>query len=217
MGGYGVVNVIGGGYSEASATFRAAPPNRLLAGARRRESRLSEGARSADQGRDRDRAVGHAGRLLGRGGLEGHPRRRCCSSPAASTRSSGYEKGTQRDLPGRGECRSLSADVHQRQPQRRGADSGARGNVRVLGAQSQSSPFTHYADAVWDTTRMNNILDHFATAFFDLHLKGERTSRRIFDVVAERQGRVSARSIARQADCRRTPTGRASSARRPSA
>ena len=34
-------------------------------------------------------------------------------------------------------------------------------------------PFTHYADAVWDTARMNNIFNHFATAFFGLHLKGE--------------------------------------------
>lgn len=33
-------------------------------------------------------------------------------------------------------------------------------------------PFEHYADAVWDTTRMNNIAQHFATAFLDLHLKG---------------------------------------------
>lgn len=31
--------------------------------------------------------------------------------------------------------------------------------------------FGHYADAVWDTTRMNNILQHFVTAFMDLHLK----------------------------------------------
>ena len=27
----------------------------------------------------------------------------------------------------------------------------------------KSYPFTHYADAVWDSTRMNNILDHFVT------------------------------------------------------
>ena len=33
-------------------------------------------------------------------------------------------------------------------------------------------PFEHYADAVWDTNRMNNIAQHFATAFMDLHLKG---------------------------------------------
>ena len=31
MGGYGVVNVIGGGYSAASATFSNAPPNKMLA------------------------------------------------------------------------------------------------------------------------------------------------------------------------------------------
>jgi predicted dienelactone hydrolase len=31
MGGYGVVNVIGGGYSAASAAFGTAPPNKMLA------------------------------------------------------------------------------------------------------------------------------------------------------------------------------------------
>src|SRR5687768_18092162 len=31
MGGYGVVNVIGGGYSAASATLSGAPPNKMLA------------------------------------------------------------------------------------------------------------------------------------------------------------------------------------------
>ena len=34
-------------------------------------------------------------------------------------------------------------------------------------------PFEHYADAVWDNVRMNNILQHFATAFMDLHLKNQ--------------------------------------------
>lgn len=35
------------------------------------------------------------------------------------------------------------------------------------------APFDHYADPVWDTVRMNNIAQHFATAFLGLHLKGE--------------------------------------------
>ena len=35
------------------------------------------------------------------------------------------------------------------------------------------APFDHYADAVWDTVRMNNILQHFTTAFLDQHLKAE--------------------------------------------
>lgn len=34
-------------------------------------------------------------------------------------------------------------------------------------------PFDHYADAVWDTVRMNNILQHYVTAFLGVHLQGE--------------------------------------------
>jgi predicted dienelactone hydrolase len=44
-------------------------------------------------------------------------------------------------------------------------------------------PFAHYADAVWDTTRMNNIAQHFATAFMDLHLKGEADKAAFFDLI----------------------------------
>jgi predicted dienelactone hydrolase len=35
------------------------------------------------------------------------------------------------------------------------------------------APFEHYADPVWDNVRMNNVLQHFATAFLDLHLKDD--------------------------------------------
>lgn len=31
--------------------------------------------------------------------------------------------------------------------------------------------YMHYADNVWDTTRMNNIAQHFVTAFFGIHLQ----------------------------------------------
>jgi predicted dienelactone hydrolase len=42
-------------------------------------------------------------------------------------------------------------------------------------------PFMHYADAVWDSARMNNILDHFATTYFDLYLKGEQDKKAYLD------------------------------------
>jgi predicted dienelactone hydrolase len=45
------------------------------------------------------------------------------------------------------------------------------------------APFTHYADAVWDTARMNNIFDHFATAFFGVHLKGDAGKQAYLDLV----------------------------------
>ncbi|WP_375691522.1 alpha/beta hydrolase family protein [Pseudooceanicola sp. LIPI14-2-Ac024] len=45
------------------------------------------------------------------------------------------------------------------------------------------APFEHYADAVWDTTRMNNVLQHFATAFMDTHLKGDADKAAYFDLI----------------------------------
>lgn len=44
-------------------------------------------------------------------------------------------------------------------------------------------PFEHYADAVWDTNRMNNIAQHFATAFMDLHLKADTDKASYLDLV----------------------------------
>jgi predicted dienelactone hydrolase len=44
-------------------------------------------------------------------------------------------------------------------------------------------PFEHYADPVWDTRRMNNIAQHFVTAFFDLHLKGDLDRNRYLDLI----------------------------------
>lgn len=52
------------------------------------------------------------------------------------------------------------------------------------------APFAHYADAVWDTARMNNILQHFATAFMDLHLKGEEEKAEYFDLVEDAEAGV---------------------------
>jgi hypothetical protein len=34
---------------------------------------------------------------------------------------------------------------------------------------------------VWDTVRMNNILDHFASAYFDLYLKGDQEKKAYFE------------------------------------
>ena len=44
-------------------------------------------------------------------------------------------------------------------------------------------PFEHYADAVWDTVRMNNIAQHFITAFLDVHLKGDVARRPFLDLI----------------------------------
>lgn len=41
----------------------------------------------------------------------------------------------------------------------------------------------HYTDAVWDTVRMNNIAQHFVTAWMDLHLKEDADKARYLDLV----------------------------------
>ena len=41
----------------------------------------------------------------------------------------------------------------------------------------------HYSDAVWDSVRMNNISQHFVTAWLGLHLKGDETMARYLELV----------------------------------
>ena len=41
----------------------------------------------------------------------------------------------------------------------------------------------HYTDPVWDTVRMNNIAQHFVTAWLDLHLKGDAQAARYLELV----------------------------------
>lgn len=41
----------------------------------------------------------------------------------------------------------------------------------------------HYSDAVWDSVRMNNISQHFVTAWLGLHLKGDETMAKYLDLV----------------------------------
>lgn len=45
------------------------------------------------------------------------------------------------------------------------------------------APFDHYADAVWDNVRMNNISAHFVTAYLDLHLKGDADKATFLDLI----------------------------------
>ena len=53
----------------------------------------------------------------------------------------------------------------------------------AMTAKGETGPYDHYADAVWDNTRMNNITQHFATAFMDTHLKANAEMAPYFDLV----------------------------------
>jgi len=179
MGGYGVVNVVGGGYSKASETITGAPPNKLLAdrGAANPEYRKTIDARI--KAAIAIAPWGMAGGFWDADGLKG------IATPVLFVAGSvdevaGYEKGTKAVYQG-----AVNADRYLLTFINANHNAGAPipAPVETYAAVEAGRPaaFAHYADAVWDTVRMNNILDHFATAFFDLYLKGEQEKKAYFE------------------------------------
>jgi predicted dienelactone hydrolase len=176
MGGYGVVNVIGGGYSAASAASSGAPPNKLLA---------ERGAANPAYQKSRDPrikaaiAIGPWGMQGGFWDLEGlkgiHTPVLFVAGSADET--SGYDKGTRAIYGG-----AVNADRYLLTFLNAGHNAAAPIPAPVEVHQS-SSAFSHYADSVWDNTRMNNIFNHFATAFFGVHLKSEQDKQAYLAVV----------------------------------
>jgi len=45
------------------------------------------------------------------------------------------------------------------------------------------APFEHYADPVWDTVRMNNIAQHFSTAWLDVYLKTDSEKSAFLELI----------------------------------
>jgi predicted dienelactone hydrolase len=172
MGGYGLVNTIGGGFSKASETYNDAPPNHLLA---------DRGAANPDYRRTMDARIKAAIAIAPWGmqngfwdadGLKG------ITTPVLFVAGSvdnvaEYEKGTKAIYQ-----QAVNADryllTYVNANHNAGAPIPPPAETYAYSDALKSYPFTHYADAVWDNTRMNNILDHFATAYFDLYLKGEQ-------------------------------------------
>lgn len=52
-------------------------------------------------------------------------------------------------------------------------------------ARLGTTPFNHYADAVWDTTRMNNIAQHFSTAWLNRYLKDNLAMDSYLDLISD--------------------------------
>jgi predicted dienelactone hydrolase len=181
MGGYGVVNVIGGGYSAASATLSGAPPNKMLA---------ERGAANPEYQKSRDPrikaaiAIGPWGMQGGFWDLDGLKGIRTPVMFVAGSADdvSGYEKGTRAIYDG-----AVNADRYLLTFLNAGHNAAAPmpapAETYAYSESQRGYPFSHYADAVWDTARMNNIFNHFATAFFDLHLKGDVDKQAYLSVV----------------------------------
>jgi predicted dienelactone hydrolase len=188
MGGYGVVNTIGGGFSDAAVTMASAPPHRLLA-----ERTASDDAyrQSVDPRLKAAVAIGPWGMQVGfwdAAGLAGI-RTPILFVAGSADDVSGYEKGTRALFE-----RTVNADRYLLTFVNANHNAAAPypAPVEVMDGRAEASAYAHYADPVWDTTRMNNILQHFATAHFNRHLKADAAMAAYFDLVSHGKDAVYA-------------------------
>jgi len=190
MGGYGVVNVVGGGYRPEAAAFPNGPPNRLLL---ERAAGRPAYERSRDSRIKAAIAIGPWGMHVGywdAAGLAGIRTPMLLVAGSADD-VSGYEKGTRAIFEGAvNSDRHLLTFVHANH--NAAAPIPAPAEAYAFSDAAKSFPYLHYADPVWDTVRMNNILAHFVTAYVDLHLKGDSTKRAYLDVVPQGKDAVFA-------------------------
>ena len=181
MGGYGLLNVLGAGFSDPSVTSPGAPPNRMLY---ERAASNPSFQRAADP---RIRAAiaiapwGLPARAWDRGAFA------AITTPilfvaGSADDVSGYETGTRAMFDA-----ATGADryllTYLGAGHNAGAPIPAPAEAYAYSDTLKLSPFMHYADSVWDTVRMNNILQHFATAFLALHLKSDAGMAPYLDVV----------------------------------
>ena len=180
MGGYGVLNNLGAGFSEAGVNFIGSPPNRLLAELAAAnpdyrttlDPRIKVGIPIAPWGMNMNfwEPAGLAAidlpMLVIAGDLDA---------------TSGYQQGVKAIYDQAGSTdrymlvfKNAGHTVAAPIPLpveflERGLDVGA----------------SHYQDPVWDSRRANNILQHFVTAFLDLHLKADASRRAYLDVAED--------------------------------
>lgn len=180
MGGYGLVNNLGGGYNDELIENFMAPPNGLLAAhtsgnpeyRARLDSRIRAGVAVGPWGKNNNfwRAQDLAGINVPTFYIAG----------SADT-VSGYENGTRAIFEG-----ALNSDRYLLTFKNAGHNAGAPIPLPVEVRDSEGQTGAgHYTDPVWDNVRMNNIMDHFVTAYFDYHLKGDEAKLEYFDLVED--------------------------------
>lgn len=169
MGGYGAVVTAGGGVSEAATAF--APPVAVhQQGSPTHEALPDPRVKTAV-------AIGPWGMKNGlwdAEGLAGIEIPMLFIAGSADT-TSGYENGVRAIWEGATSVdRSLLT-----------FDGGGHNTVATIPAPIESyaaGVSGHYTDAVWDTVFMNNVGQHFITAWLDIELKGDAAMKKYLEL-----------------------------------
>lgn len=169
MGGYGLVINVGGGYSEALVSHQMAPPNGLAIRHAASNPEYRDNLDSRIKAAFAIAPWGMANGVWNPDDLSGIEVPTFYLSGSVDT-TAGYETGTRAifDSAKRSD-RYLLTYVNA------GHNAGAPIPLPVeIQTNEDQTGASHYTDPVWDSVRMNNIMDHFATAFFDYNLKGRK-------------------------------------------
>ena len=171
MGGYGVVNTIGGGFTAASVASTLAPPNGVLAA-----RQAGNAAHTASMDPRIKAAVAFAPWGWNRGFWDAQGLS-AIKTPvfylAGSVDDvSGYSPGVRNIYEG-----SVNAQryllTYENANHNAGAPMPAPKEAMNPPPGVTTAPANHYIDAVWDNVRMNNIAQHFTTAFLAKYLKND--------------------------------------------
>ncbi len=180
MGGYGLVNNLGGGYSDEIVGSFMAPPNELLSRhasgnpeyRNNLDSRIKAGFAVAPWGMERGfwREQDLAGIEVPTFYLAGD-----------NDTVAGYENGVRAIYEA-----AINSDRYLLTYKNAGHNAGAPYPVphEIIDSETGEGA-SHYTDPVWDNVRMNNVMDHFATAYFDYLLKGDESMLEYLDVVPD--------------------------------
>lgn len=173
MGAYGVVNTIGGGFTEKSVKAPSSVPNGALA---IRQSGNPDYLASLDKRIKAAVAFAPWGWNYGAwdaSGLAGIKTPVFFIAGSADD-VSGYSPGVRNIFDA-----SVNAPrfllTYENANHNAGAPIPAPREAWLPSSAMKRLPAEHYIDAVWDSTRMNNIAQHFVTAFLGKFLKNDAT------------------------------------------
>lgn len=176
MGGYGALIAAGGGVTEGAVRDKAAPPANLLAQhqagseslAALMDHRIRAVVPIAPWGRQRD--------IWDAQGLS-EIKMPMLLIAGERDEVSGYEEGVRAIFEESTGC-SRHLLTFRNAGHSVAAPIPAPQEAWEAEHSADLNPYSHYADPVWGTPRMNNIAQHFITAFLESHLKGDRLKER---------------------------------------
>lgn len=178
MGGYGAINVVGAGYSQQAAGFFASMSNGSNAIQKRVHGNAAYEA-SIDPRIKAVVAFAPWGMERGVWDADGLAGIKVPSFFIAGSEDdiSGYEKGTKAIYEG-----AVNSDRYLL------TYMNARHNVapnpppkEALDTSLHIDEYLRYGDSVWDQRRLNNLNQHFVTAFLGIHLKNMETYKTYLD------------------------------------